>query len=299
MTAAPLKIIDAHHHLWDLSVCHYPWLMEKGVKRFFGDPAPIQKNYFVEDFRADYGDLNIVKSVHIQVGTDEADAVKETEWLQSCVDAQGLPSAIVGFVDLAAENRDAALEAHLQYDAVRGVRQIVSRNAEEDARTGTCALLENLDFAAGLKRLADLNLSFDLQLTPPVLKQAAGLFCRHSDTKLALCHTASLQDFSEDGIVQWRSGLETLAAHENILCKISGFGMFDHQWNRETIRGYVLQAIDVFTPARVAFGSNFPVDKLYASYQEVMGAYLDITDSFSVSERQAMFHDNAENFYAI
>jgi predicted TIM-barrel fold metal-dependent hydrolase len=142
-------------------------------------------------------------------------------------------------------------------------------------------------------------LSFDLKLTPPVLKQAAGLFCRHSDTKLALCHTASLQDFSEDGIVQWRSGLESLAAHENILCKISGFGMFDHQWNRETIRDYVLQAIDVFTPARVAFGSNFPVDKLYASYQEVMGAYLDITDGFSVSERQAMFYDNAEEFYAI
>ena len=75
--------------------------------------------------------------------------------------------------------------------------------------------------------------------------------------------------------------------------------MFDHQWSRETIRDYVLQAIDIFTPARVAFGSNFPVDKLYASYQEVMGAYLDITDGFSVSERQAMFYDNAEEFYAI
>ena len=30
-----------------------------------------------------------------------------------------------------------------------------------------------------------------------------------------------------------------------------------------------------------------------------MGAYLDITDGFSVSERQAMFYDNAEEFYAI
>ena len=151
MTAAPLKIIDAHHHL-DLSACHYPWLMEKGVKRFFGDPAPIQKNYLVEDFRSDYGDLNIVKSVHIQVGTNEADAVKETEWLQSCADLKGLPSAIVGFVDLTDENRDAVLDAHLQYDAVRGVRQIVSRNIEEDARTGTCALLENLDFSSWVEK---------------------------------------------------------------------------------------------------------------------------------------------------
>ncbi len=121
--------------------------MEKGVKRFFGDPAPIQKNYFVEDFRSDFGDLNIVKSVHVQVGTDEADAVKETEWLQSCADSKDCRLQSSVLLTSLTKNRDAILDAHLQYDALRGVRQIVSRNAEEDARTGTCALLENLDFA--------------------------------------------------------------------------------------------------------------------------------------------------------
>ena len=35
--------LDAHHHLWDLSAVSYPWLEARGVRRFFGDPTPIQR----------------------------------------------------------------------------------------------------------------------------------------------------------------------------------------------------------------------------------------------------------------
>ncbi len=45
--------IDAHHHLWDLKAIDYPWLNAKGVKRFFGDPAPIQRNYLLDEYRRD------------------------------------------------------------------------------------------------------------------------------------------------------------------------------------------------------------------------------------------------------
>ena len=71
MSDTPLPIIDAHHHLWDLSVCHYPWLMARGKKRFFGDPTPIQKNYLPQDLRQDALGFDIVNSVHIQVGVAE------------------------------------------------------------------------------------------------------------------------------------------------------------------------------------------------------------------------------------
>ena len=68
-------IVDAHHHLWDLDACDYPWLMARGVRRFFGDPTPIQKNYLVSDLRADAGDYVIDASVHIQVGVAPGDEV--------------------------------------------------------------------------------------------------------------------------------------------------------------------------------------------------------------------------------
>lgn len=295
----PARIIDAHHHLWDLSHCQYPWLMERGVKRFFGDPTPIQKDYLAADFITDHGDLPIVKSVHIQVGVSAEDAVKETLWLQETSDKNGFPNAIVAFCDLTSADVDAQLDAHSEASNFRGVRQIVGRSAEEDAKTGTSALLSHPTFADSLRRLAERKLSFDLQLTPPLMQEAADQFCAIPETSVALCHCGSLSGFSEEGLSFWKAGLKRMAEHDNILCKISGFGMFDHDWTAESINDHVLSVIDIFGPDRIAFGSNFPVDSLYASYTKTMGAYLTITESFSDDERDAMFHDNAAAFYRI
>lgn len=295
----PPRIIDAHHHLWDLSYCHYPWLMEHGVKRFFGDPTPIQKDYLVEDFVGDHGDLPVVKSVHVQVGVREEDAVKETLWLQDCADQQRFPHAIIAFCDFTRPDFEEQLDAHSAAANFRGVRQIVGRSAEEDSKTGTSALLNDPKFADGIRALGKCGLSFDLQLTPPLMQAAADLFNSIPETPIALCHCGSLSDFSPEGLTQWCAGLERLSCHSNVICKVSGFGMFDHDWTIDSIRDHVLRVIDIFGPERVAFGSNFPVDKLYVSYTETIGAYLEITKGFSDGERQSMFHDVAARFYRI
>ncbi|MGB6229467.1 MAG: hypothetical protein WBF53_05005, partial [Litorimonas sp.] len=60
--------IDSHHHLWDLRAVSYPWLMDDGAERFFGDPSPIRKTYGVPEFRVDVGGRECVGSVHVQVG---------------------------------------------------------------------------------------------------------------------------------------------------------------------------------------------------------------------------------------
>ena len=295
----PAKIIDAHHHLWDLKECHHTWLMETGKTRFFGDPAPIQKNYHVDEFKADFAGLPVVKSVHIQVGVEEHTSTEETQWLQSCADQADYPHAIVAFCDLTNDNAQSEMDTHQSFENVRGVRQIVGRDAAEDARNGTNALLEDKWFKEGLESLVKRKLSFDLQLTPPLLSAAAKLFKSVEDVPLALCHGGSPQDHSAQGIAAWERGLRDMAEHENMICKLSGFVMFDHDWTIDSLRGKVLRAIDVFGPSRIAFGSNFPVDKLHGSYSDIMGAYMKITEGFSESERDAMFHDTAQNFYRI
>lgn len=299
MRRIPTQIIDAHHHLWDLSAIHYPWLSETGVHRFFGDPGPIQKNYLFSDYKADFTGLPIVKSVHIQVGAQDGDAVIETAWLQACAEKNQYPHGIVAYCDMTAVGFEASLESQQDFKNLRGVRQIVGRNAAEDARNGTNELLESFEFKSGLKYLAKQGLSFDLQLTPPLLQSAARLFEAIEGLPVAICHAGSLSDFSKEGVALWRAGLERFAKSENVICKISGFGMFDHNWSVETIRGRVLQVIDIFGPDRVAFGSNFPVDKLYATYSNTMMAYLEITEGFTDEERRFMFHDVAERFYKL
>ncbi|MFN3214247.1 MAG: amidohydrolase family protein [Henriciella sp.] len=290
-------IVDAHHHLWDLDACRHTWLAERGVVRFFGDPAPIQKNYHVEDLKADLGALPVKKSVHIQVGVD--DSLTETAWLQEQSTQHGLPSAIIAFCDLTQDSVSQDLEAHAAHEAVRGIRQIIGRSAEEDRKTGTSGLLSDPRFKSGLRILADKGLSFDLQLTPPLMSAAASLFSQVPDLKVALCHCGSLSAFDPDSLSEWKQGLQTLADLPNLICKISGFGMFDHGWSQDSIAPFVHRAIEIFGPERCAFGSNFPVDKLYASYEETMGAYLKICEVYSPEERDLMFRTVAEDFYQI
>ena len=299
MAKVPDKIIDAHHHLWDLDEIKHTWLAERGVTRFFGDPAPIQKNYFVSDFKADHSYLPIVGSVHVQCGVALEHNVKETKFVQAQSDSHGMANAIVAFCDVTAKDTQTELDQHQAYKNLRGIRQIVGRDAAEDAKKGTNELLENPAFKDGLKTLIKRKLSFDLQLTPPLLPAAAKLFKSIEDVSVAICHAGSPQDFSKEGMRDWEEGLKSFAEHGNAICKISGLGMFDQNWTVNSLRERVLRTIDVFGPSRIAFGSNFPVDKLYSSYVKTFEAFILLTKDFSPSERKDMFFNTAKNFYRI
>ena len=295
----PIRIVDAHHHLWDLSACHYPWLMEKGVPRFFGDPTPIQKNYLVDDLLDDFDKLSVVKSVHIQVGTAfEYDEV-ETNWLQAQHEAHSFPSAIVAFCDLTAQDVNRRLERHKKASAVRGIRQILGRSSKEDALTGAGSLIADPRFGEGLQHLAASGLSFDLQLVPAQMAEAAELFAQHPNLPVALCHAGSLSDFSDAGRALWEEGLRALSSLPNVMCKVSGLGMFNPSWTADSARRQFDYVADCFGPSRIAFGSNFPVDKLYMSYSRIWEHYFKLIEGFSEYEHAEMCSGTADRFYKI
>ncbi|MEO1596440.1 MAG: amidohydrolase family protein [Pseudomonadota bacterium] len=293
------RVVDAHHHLWDLSVCHYPWLMAKGVRRFFGDPTPIQQDYGVDDLRADAAPYEIEASVHIQVGVSPEDVVHETRWVQSIADACGLPDAIVAYCDLDRADAPRVIEEHAAYPRFRGLRQIIGRSDAEDAVTGSGSLLNDVRWREHLAALGAMGLSFDLQLTPGQMAVAAEVLAETPNTPVALCHCGSPWNQTAAGLSAWREGLELLAALPNVSCKISGLGMFDHDWNTDSIRPIVETCIEVFGPARAMFGSNFPVDKLHASYAAIWGAYETIAAPLTQSDQDRLFGGTARAFYRI
>ena len=294
-----MQIIDAHHHLWDLEACRYPWLMAKGEKRFFGDPTPIQKNYLVDDLRTDARGFELVGSVHIQVGVASGDEVRETRWLEETAENDGLPSAIVAYCELERDDVDGQLDAHGVSSRMRGARQIVGRSDAEDAITGSGALLDNPRWRDGLRRLAARGLSFDLQITPRQATRVAGVLADVPELRVALCHCGSPWDQSAKGLDKWRDGLRTLADLPNMYCKISGLGMFNHDWATDDIRPIVESCLDIFGTGRCMFGSNFPVDKLHAGYSDVWNAYSEIVSGLDDGERHALFVGNAKAFYRI
>lgn len=293
------SIVDAHHHLWDLDACRYPWLMAKGVKRFFGDPAPIQKNYLVDDLRADAAGYELTASVHIQVGVEPGDELRESEWLQATGEEHGLPSAIVAYCELDDPEAPRHLEAQLGLSRVRGVRQIVGRSDAEDQQTGSGKLVDSPVWREHLAALAELGLSFDLQLTPPQVPSVAEALSHAPETRVAVCHCGSPWDQTPKGLEKWREGMALLASMPNVYCKISGLGMFDHDWTVESIRPIVESCIELFGAERAMFGSNFPVDKLHASYADIFTGFEAITSGLSEAEQAMLFGDTAKSFYRI
>ncbi|MGB3710967.1 MAG: amidohydrolase family protein [Erythrobacter sp.] len=290
-------IIDAHHHLWDLSKVNYPWLNARGVERFFGDPTPIQRDYDVADFRKDWAGLPIAGSVHIQVGAAPEQSVRETCWLNSRALETGFPSAIVAYVDLSSDIAMGVVDEHVAASArMRGIRHIVSRHPSEDNPGEGPALLDNPIFRENLKQLGARGLSFDLQCTPPHLHRAAELSAAIPALPVALCHAGSPWSQDVEGLAGWRSGLEALAQVPSVTCKLSGLGMFDRQWSLKSLRAVAETVMDVFGSQRVMWGSNFPVDRLYHGYSDMFSALRTIIPT---KMHRDVFFNTAHKFYRL
>jgi predicted TIM-barrel fold metal-dependent hydrolase len=112
-------------------------------------------------------------------------------------------------------------------------------------------------------------------------------------------HTGMPVDREEAGIRRWRDGMNSLGKLDNVVAKISGLGMVEHGWSAESIRPFVLGTIEAFGTGRVMFGSNFPVDRLYSSFDTLYSAFDSIVSDFSEAEQDQMFRANAERWYRI
>ncbi|WP_085035804.1 amidohydrolase family protein [Ensifer aridi] len=294
-----LPIIDPHFHLWDLKNNYYPWLHDGVKPSAFGDYSAINKTYLIDDFLADARNQNLVKAVHLDVGYDPKDPAGETRWLQGVADKHGFPHGIVGYADLRKADVGDLLDEHMQYANFRGIRQ--SMNFHEDpAKTYLTEpeVSRTSEWRRGFKELARRGLSYDLQLYYWQMEEFLELARDFPEVQIVLNHTGMQVDGPEH-FEGWRKAMKTLAQAPNVACKISGLGMGDWTWTTDSIRPYVEEAIAAFGVKRCMFASNFPVDKLFSTYDAIWNAFKEITSAYSEGECMALFHDNAASFYRL
>jgi len=293
------RIVDAHHHLWNLSRGYnYPWLQDQPAgEGMLGNLSAIARNYLAADYRADTAGYDVVKSVHIEAVP--VDGARETMWLQRVADTDGLPHAIVGRVELQKPDAERAIAEHALFPNLRGIRHIVNWHANPKFTFTDHDFLQDDAWLGGYGLLKKYGLSFDLQLYPSQMADAAKLAQRHPETLVIVNHTGMPVDREAASVGVWRDGMKRLAAQDNVIAKISGLGMLDHSWTEDSIRPFVLGTIDFFGTERAMFGSNFPVDKLYGSFDALYGAFERIVADFSEAEKHKLFHDNALRAYRI
>jgi predicted TIM-barrel fold metal-dependent hydrolase len=291
------RFVDAHVHLWQLNGLRYPWLTPP-----FADDGPngsveaIAADYTLAEYFRDAAGYPVEKIVHIDAGAHPGDALAETQWLQSLADSGGRPDAIIAFAALNDPEVERLLAAHVESRNVRGIRHIINWHADPKRTYTPRNLLDDDAFARGYALLAKYRLSFDLQIYPGQMKQAAALAAKYSDIPVILNHMGMPVDAD---LTEWREGLAALASLPHAAVKISGMGFVDRRWTAESMRPLILQVIEAFGPDRCAFASDFPTDKLFNPYGQALDAYDDITKDFSAGERDSLFAGTAERIYKI
>jgi len=295
-----LRIVDPHHHLWDLENLHYGWL--KGPNQvdihLAGPLTPIRKTYLLADYKKDIKDQNVVKSVHLQAECE--DPIAETKWLQSIAEINGLPTALVPYANLASPKLSETLDVYHTIPQVRGIRQLLNWDPV-DPSLSTCDqdYLKSDAWFKGLELIGAYGYSFDLHVWYHQLAEAGVIAARVPKVQFILNHTGMPYIRDDAGYQKWRDGLSKLAANPNVAAKISGLGMTDHNWTVDSIRPYVLGTIEVFGLDRCMFASNFPVDKLLSSYNRLYDAFKEIVYDFPRADQERLFHDNAIRVYRL
>jgi predicted TIM-barrel fold metal-dependent hydrolase len=300
-TARRIPIVDAHHHAFDVTQIHYPWLVDAPIKAHFGPYERIHgKSYTIEDYRRDIANQNVVKSVHVEASAKPEFAVRETAWLQAQADRYGYPHGIVAYANLSDPVVGAVLDEHCAYPNMRGMRMMTKRPSDLAGKVDASgSLMSDAQWRKGFAALGDRGLSFDLQAPAPLMSEAAALAHDFPNVQIMLTHAGLPLDRTPEGRAAWRAGMERMAEQPNIALKVSGIPMTDWKWTVESLRPIVLESIDLFGPSRTMFGSNFPVDKLYSSYDALFDAYRQIIAGFSEAEQRTMLHDNAIRLYRL
>ena len=267
-------------HLWDPRAHYYPWLCDPEPIAFrYGDYAALRKPYLPADYRADSAGWQVARTVYVEAEWDPRDPGGEMDFIARLRNESGLPSVAVGQAWLDAEDLAAVLDAHAAREFVRGVRHKPKPGQMDDRR-----------WRAGFARLASLRLHFELQAPWRQLAEAARLAGDFPDTTLVLNH-AGLPLGGE--MAGWRAALAELARLPNVMVKISGLGNLQRPFRREAI----LAVIDCFGTRRAMFASNYPVDSLRLSFDEIFSGFDDATRELSEAERRGLFHDNAVRIY--
>ncbi|GII20944.1 amidohydrolase family protein [Planosporangium mesophilum] len=277
--------VDAHHHIWDLSVRDQPWLEGEAY-------APIRRTFTVDDLAPEAGAAGVSATVLVQTLAVPGET---PELLRAAVD-HDLVAAVTGWVELTAPSVAddlAALRSRIGGAYLRAIRHPVQDEPDPDWLCRT-------DVRRGLRAVAEAGLGYELLIRPPQLPAALRAVEELDHVEFVLDHCA--KPYIADGVLEpWASQIRRLATHANITCKLSGL-VTEADWERwspESLRPYVDVVVEAFGPDRLMFGSDWPVCLLAGSYGRWVQTVDKLIAQLSPDERTAITGGTARRFYGI
>jgi len=275
--------VDAHHHLWRLGgALDYGWLDGPGLE-------PIRRTFSPEDLLPRLQDEAIDRSIFVQTLAD----LDETRWALEQTTLYPFIAGVVGWVDLRSHDCRRQVEEFRQHPRFVGVRHVVHDEPDVD-------FIVRPETIRGLRVLESLSIPYDLLLRVEHLHHVPTLAKNLPNLPMVIDHLAK-PFIKARRIEGWLELIREASRCPNVSCKLSGMVTeADHRsWTVEDLRPYVETALDLFGPARLMFGSDWPVCELAASYGQVHRSLRGLLQDLSASENAAIFGMTAAKFYQL
>jgi predicted TIM-barrel fold metal-dependent hydrolase len=281
-----IRVVDAHHHLWDVDVLRYAWLAEPRHSPVLGDYTELARNYLATDYRRDVATVDVIASVHVQAEAD--DPVAETRWLSERAAVGGVPSVIVAGCRLEDPAIERRLNEQLEFERVTGVRQMLNWHPQAGYSAAASGdLMASPAWRRGYALLERHGLSFDLQVYPHQLTEAAQLAGAYPDTRMMLNHGGLLALRNDAERRERVVGLGVLARQPNVYVKVSGFALAEPHPTLEKMRAWFHELLDLFGSSRCMIGSNLPVEKLLGGHDS-LAVLATLCEELSPAESEAV-----------
>jgi L-fuconolactonase len=272
--------IDAHHHFWRYTPEEYGWIDDA--------MAAIRRDFLPDDLAPEIASAGIDAVVSVQA----RQTIEETEWLLETAAAHPWILGVVGWLPLTDPGIARQLEPFAAKPKLKAIRHVLQAEPAE--------YMDRPDFNAGLAQLAPLDLTYDILIVHRQLPAAARLVDRHPNQIFVLDHIAK-PPIRAGEIQPWARDLAELARRPNVFCKLSGIVTeADYAgWTWEAILPYMEATLAAFGPARLMFGSDWPVCRVATTYSNWVRTVERFAASLSDAERQSLFHDTAARVYRL
>jgi L-fuconolactonase len=285
--------IDTHQHYWHYHAQDYAWITADM-------PA----------LRQDRQPPDVLPAMQA-AGMDAAVAVQarsmpqETDYLLSLAHAHPHIVGVVGWTDLCAPGIADTLDGYADEPMLKGFRHILQGEPQLPA------LLRQPDFNRGVQAVQARGLVYEVLVFDRQIPVVLDFCGRHDTHWLVLDHLGKpcLRDWSRPEVPsRWLACMRTLAAMPHMLCKLSGLvtetsptpGDAMPAQDAQIMLECFDQALELFGPHRLLFGSDWPVCQLAAPYGVVHSlAQHWASTRLTRQEQDAFWGGNAQRCYQL